>query len=118
MPFVKGHSGNPGGKPKLEAGVRELARKYTRKAINTLIGILDDPKANAAARSFAANSLLDRGYGKPTQHIETNVTILDSLSETELRALAAAIAGLAGEPQETTGGLGSEDSAVNSAQIH
>ena len=118
MPFVKGKSGNPGGKPRLEAGVRELARKYTRKAINTLIGILDDPKANAAARSFAANSLLDRGYGKPTQHIETNVTILDSLSEAELRSLAAAIGSLSGEPQETTTGFGSEDSAINSATLN
>ena len=118
MPFVKGKSGNPGGKPRLEAGVRELARKYTHKAIRTLINILDDPKANAAARSFAANSLLDRGYGKPTQHIETNVTILDSLSETELRSLAGAIASLSGEPQEATAGFGSEDSSINSSTLN
>ena len=68
-PFQKGRSGNPGGRPKVVAEVKELARKHTGKAIETLVSIMDNPKAAPAARVSAANSLLDRGYGKPPQHI-------------------------------------------------
>ena len=36
-PFQKGRSGNPGGRPKVVAEVKELARKHTGKAIETLV---------------------------------------------------------------------------------
>jgi hypothetical protein len=68
-PFKKGQSGNPGGRPKVVAEVKELAREHTGKAIETLVAIMSNPKAAPAARVSAANSLLDRGYGKPPQHI-------------------------------------------------
>jgi hypothetical protein len=68
-PFQKGRSGNPGGRPKVVAEVKELARKHTGKAIETLVSIMANPKAAPAARVSAANALLDRGYGKPPQHI-------------------------------------------------
>jgi hypothetical protein len=35
---------------------------------------MNEPEAPHAARVAAANSLLDRGWGKATQHIETEVT--------------------------------------------
>jgi hypothetical protein len=47
--------------------IRSLARKYTHKALNTLVSIMVEPKAPAAARIMAANSLLDRGWGKAAQ---------------------------------------------------
>jgi len=65
----KGQSGNPGGRPKEIAEVKELAREYTGKAVETLVSIMSDPKAPPAARVSAANALLDRGYGKPPQHL-------------------------------------------------
>ena len=68
-PFKKGQSGNPGGRPKVIAEVKELARAHTAEAIETLASIMTDPKAVPAARVSAANALLDRGYGKPPQHI-------------------------------------------------
>jgi len=68
-PFQKGRSGNPGGRPKVVAEVKELARKHTGKAIETLVSIMANPKAAPAARVSAANALLDRGYGKPPQLI-------------------------------------------------
>ena len=34
--FQKGQSGNPGGRPKVVAEVRELAQEQTEKAISTL----------------------------------------------------------------------------------
>ena len=68
-PFKKGQSGNPGGRPKVIAEVKELARAHTGEAIQTLVSIMTNPKSAPAARVSAANSLLDRGYGKPPQHI-------------------------------------------------
>jgi Family of unknown function (DUF5681) len=68
-PFKKGQSGNPGGRPKVVAEVRELARQHTTTAVETFVSIMTDPKAPPSARVSAANALLDRGYGKPSQHI-------------------------------------------------
>ena len=68
-PFQKGRSGNPGGRPKVVAEVKELARAHTGEAIETLVSIMNNPKTAPAARVSAANALLDRGFGKPPQHI-------------------------------------------------
>ena len=68
-PFPKGQSGNPGGRPKVVSQVKELAREYTAEAIQTLVSIMTNKKSPPAARVSAANALLDRGYGKPPQHI-------------------------------------------------
>lgn len=69
MPFVKGQSGNPGGRPKVVGEVQELAREHTTQAIQTLVDIMSSADAPPAARVAAANAVLDRGYGKPPQHI-------------------------------------------------
>ena len=69
MPFEKGQSDNPGGRPKVVAEVKELAREHTSEAIETLVSIMTNIKSAPAARVSAANSILDRGYGKPAQHI-------------------------------------------------
>jgi hypothetical protein len=47
----------------------KLAREHTGEAIETLVSIMTNPKSAPAARVSAANALLDRGYGKPPQHI-------------------------------------------------
>lgn len=49
--------------------IKSLARAHTDTAINVLAGIMEQPSAPEAARVAAANSLLDRGWGKPTQPI-------------------------------------------------
>lgn len=67
MPFAKGQSGNPGGRPKDQYGVRELAREYGLEAIRILRAIMRDKKAPQTARIAAGVALLDRGFGKPTQ---------------------------------------------------
>src|SRR5436309_1691880 len=73
MPFKKGQSGNPGGRPKVVGDVQELAREHSTEAIATLATIMRDETAPPAARAMASNSILDRAYGKPRQTLNANV---------------------------------------------
>ena len=62
--FAPGSSGNPGGCPKDEARVAELARSYTSEAIDTLVDLMRHGR-DERVRGTAAQALLDRGWGKP-----------------------------------------------------
>ena len=62
--FAPGTSGNPGGRPKDEARVAELARSYTNEAIETLVDLMRNGREERV-RGTAAQALLDRGWGKP-----------------------------------------------------
>jgi|SRR6516164_535610 len=67
--WAPGRSPNPGGRPKIVADVRDLARQHTRTALETLVEICRHGKTESA-RVAAANSLLDRGWGKPPASLE------------------------------------------------
>jgi hypothetical protein len=51
--------------------IRSLARSHTRTAVNVLVRIMRSEDATAAARVTAANAILDRGWGKATQPLES-----------------------------------------------
>ena len=53
--------------------VRMLAKQWTTDSINTLADIMRDVAAPPNARVAAANSLLDRGWGKAAQTVEATV---------------------------------------------
>lgn len=56
-----------------KATISELASKHTEAALETLVEIMESDLAPAAARVSAANSVLDRAYGKPVQaNVEAN----------------------------------------------
>ena len=67
MTFVKGQSGNPGGRPKELVEVRDFARPHTVEAINTLVNWMKSTEARASVA--ASQILLDRGWGKPMQPV-------------------------------------------------
>jgi hypothetical protein len=92
MPFEKGKSGNPGGRPKVVGEVQALARQSTAEAVETLRDVMSDKKAPPAARVAAANSILDRGYGRPSQTINSGAPDkpVDQLSDAELTAIICA----------------------------
>jgi hypothetical protein len=66
--WKKGESGNPGGRPKEVAEVRDLARQHTVLAIETLLKWAKSDNARASVQ--ACNVLLDRGWGKAPQSME------------------------------------------------
>ena len=55
--------------PKAVTEIRSLARSHTRTALNVLVAVMRNTKATPPARVAAANAILDRGWGKPTQSL-------------------------------------------------
>jgi hypothetical protein len=73
-------SGNPGGRPKLEVSIRDLAQQNSMEALETLVQVMRTGKPGE--RLIAANAILDRAYGKPTQSVEMSsdrTTLVDLL---------------------------------------
>ena len=87
--FALGQSGNPGGRPKDEHRVAELARSYTVEAIETLVELMRDGK-DERVRGTAAQALLDRGWGKAKVEVVTSAegSYLDVLRAVNERLVA------------------------------
>jgi hypothetical protein len=84
-PFKKGKSGNPGGRPKVIAELRALARAHAPDAIEELARLAIKARSEAA-RVAAIRELLDRGYGKAGQApITENEVNPSDLTAEELR---------------------------------
>src|SRR5690349_16441812 len=92
------------------ATIETLARAHTEIALKTLARIAEKGESETA-QVAAANSLLDRGYGKPRQAIEHTgkdggpiETALNGLGISDLRALATLIGTLAPSEASPAGG--------------
>ena len=77
--FTPGESGNPNGRPQLDRELAAAAREMTPEILERLAFWLksDSYKASLGAAAI----LLDRGYGKPTQHIEIDDATINDLAE-------------------------------------
>ena len=73
--YQRGQSGNPGGRPKMPAELKEAMQGLAEDAIRVLREAMqsDDQRA----RIVAAAHVLDRGYGKPAQTV--NATLHNKL---------------------------------------
>ncbi len=94
--FLPGVSGNPGGRSptRLSDGrsLRDIARDHTEAAIGVLATTMADDTAPAMARVSASVALLDRGWGKSAQFVETvNLGLVSGMSDIERAAKLAAL---------------------------
>lgn len=106
--FKPGQSGNPHGRPKELAHVKELARSYTAEAIKTLAGIMTNPDEPAAARVKASESLLDRAWGKA--ETTANVSVTKNVRDLSTAEILAALA--------ATGAVEAQGSGDEPSQVH
>lgn len=66
-------AGRKAGAPnKANAALKEFAGQYTEAAVLALAEIMTNDSEGAAARVSAANALLDRAHGKPSQSVDVS----------------------------------------------
>lgn len=71
MPFQKGRSGNPGGRPKIAAEFRERAKaRIDATGFDILVRMMESGLPESEDRRFALTKLLEYAYGKPQQHVD------------------------------------------------
>jgi hypothetical protein len=69
--------GYPKGRPRdarTIIDVKSMARSHAPMAINVLRRLADNPKVSGAVRVAAATALLDRGFGRPSQEVQAQLT--------------------------------------------
>lgn len=68
---------NPGGRPKKDPEAYEILKANTKKAAAKLVALMDDRNTKVALQ--AAQSLLDRVWGKPVQASEVQMDVSGAL---------------------------------------
>lgn len=111
--WVKGISGNPGGRRKLSGEDREamdLARKYGPRAVRRLAKLMHSSNERVAVA--AAMALLDRGYGKAAQAITgpggaplVNITMNSGHAIVDAAEAARIYAEILGNPSRDLSGI-------------
>jgi hypothetical protein len=101
-PWQPGESGNPSGLSKLEGQMIRAAREEGLDSVRFLVAVRDDQVVDAQGkrlpatvreRTVAAALLLDRGFGKPHEHVELREADPSAL-ERRTQLIAAVMASL------------------------
>lgn len=69
---------------KATADIREAAQEFTSEALQVLVQVARTSESDAA-RVAAANSILDRGHGKPRQSVEVDADVTARVEAVEWR---------------------------------
>lgn len=77
---------------KATADVKALAQEYGPQAISVLVTLMAGASSDQA-KVAAARELLDRGYGKPSQHLGVDANVHARTLAEEIQALDDAMKG-------------------------
>ena len=80
-----GQSGNPSGRPKVMAEIRELARKKGPGAFRRIVWLARKAE-DERVRLRANEVILERAYGKPTENVDLTLNLGDTLIAAMLEA--------------------------------
>lgn len=92
-PFKPGQSGNPGGRSPIIKEIRTLAQSNGKEAFQRVLDLMMSDDERVALT--AAQEVLNRAYGKPTQHIEAKTTQVSELPDDELAEILGAVRAIA-----------------------
>jgi len=67
--FVKGKSGNPGGRPKVPEPFKELVQSKSVPALERIIEIMENPASKPGDVFMCAKLILEYANGKPTDNM-------------------------------------------------
>lgn len=67
--FVKGKSGNPGGRPKVPEPFKELVQSKSVPALERIIEIMENPASKPRDVFMCAKLILEYANGKPTDNM-------------------------------------------------
>src|SRR6185312_4912673 len=88
--YKPGQTGNPHGRPRSNAVIKELAQLEGPACIKALVQLRDGKGVSPAVRRAAAESLLDRGFGRPEQTVSVRrIRDISDLDDDELAAILA-----------------------------
>jgi hypothetical protein len=91
---------------KTPADIRSLARSYTEDALKTLAEVMRKEDATPAARVSAANAILERAYGRPSQPETDSANEQRDISELSTPQLLARLAALLDDVEKRDRGQG------------